>query len=144
MARRVAPGHQEQEGIFIMAYQPPEIERLLTPAEVAAMFRVEGKTVTRWAVAGKLSSIRTLGGHRRFPEAEVLALLRGETTRAAVADAGGEQATQAKSLGFIAKLHCGDEIVIEERQEPGAKYECEHHGFQLARTITEVKLGGTQ
>ena len=41
-----------------------ETETLLTPAEVAAMFRVDPKTVTRWAKAGKLSAIRTLGGHR--------------------------------------------------------------------------------
>lgn len=52
-----------------------EPERLLTPSEVAAIFRVDPKTVTRWAKVGKLSSIRTLGGHRRFREAEVQALL---------------------------------------------------------------------
>ncbi len=52
-----------------------ETEPLLTPAEVAAMFRVDPKTVTRWAKAGKLSSIRTLGGHRRYREAEVRQLL---------------------------------------------------------------------
>ena len=49
----------------------------LTPAEVAALFRVDPKTVTRWAKAGKLTSIRTLGGHRRYREAEVRALLSG-------------------------------------------------------------------
>jgi excisionase family DNA binding protein len=52
-----------------------EHERLLTPAEVAAMFRVDPKTVTRWAQAGKLTAIRTLGGHRRYRESEVSALL---------------------------------------------------------------------
>ena len=52
-----------------------ETESLLTPAEVAAMFRVDPKTVTRWAKAGKLTSIRTLGGHRRYREAEVRGLL---------------------------------------------------------------------
>jgi excisionase family DNA binding protein len=52
-----------------------EGERLLTPAEVAALFRVDPKTVTRWAKAGKLSSIRTLGGHRRYWESEVRRLL---------------------------------------------------------------------
>ena len=44
---------------------------LLTPAEVAALFRVDPKTVTRWAQQGKLRSIRTLGGHRRYREAEI-------------------------------------------------------------------------
>ncbi len=54
-----------------------EAEALLTPAEVAALFRVDPKTVTRWAKSGKLTSIRTLGGHRRYREAEVKALLAG-------------------------------------------------------------------
>lgn len=58
-------------------------DALLTPAEVAALFRVDPKTVTRWAVAGKLTSLRTLGGHRRYRAAEVHALLadaQGEVT----------------------------------------------------------------
>lgn len=55
----------------------PVPEALLTPAEVAVLFRVDPKTVTRWAKAGKLSSIRTLGGHRRYRETEVRRLLRG-------------------------------------------------------------------
>jgi excisionase family DNA binding protein len=50
---------------------------LLTPAEVAALFRVDPKTVTRWAKAGKLSSIRTLGGHRRYRAEEVKKFLEG-------------------------------------------------------------------
>jgi len=53
----------------------PESEQLLTPSEVAALFRVDPKTVTRWAKAGKLASIRTLGGHRRYRASEVYALL---------------------------------------------------------------------
>lgn len=53
-------------------------ERLLTPGEVATMFRVDPKTVTRWAAAGRISSIRTPGGHRRFRESEVRSLLAGE------------------------------------------------------------------
>lgn len=52
-------------------------ESLLTPSEVASMFRVDPKTVTRWAKAGKLSAIRTLGGHRRYSEQEVRRLLSG-------------------------------------------------------------------
>ncbi len=58
-----------------MAGRLTEADELLTPAEVAALFRVDPKTVTRWAKAGKLTSIRTLGGHRRYRAVEVRALL---------------------------------------------------------------------
>lgn len=51
--------------------------RLLIPAQVAAMFRVDRKTVLRWSAAGRLLSVRTPGNHRRYFEAEVDALLRG-------------------------------------------------------------------
>ena len=54
---------------------------LLTPGEVAVLFRVDPKTVTRWAQAGKLSAVRTLGGHRRFHEDEVRQLLTGIPTQ---------------------------------------------------------------
>lgn len=60
-----------------MASRAQEAEALLTPAEVASLFRVDPKTVTRWAKAGKISAIRTLGGHRRYRQSEVLALLDG-------------------------------------------------------------------
>jgi excisionase family DNA binding protein len=39
------------------------------------MFSVDSKTVTRWARAGKITAIRTLGGHRRYRESEVRRLL---------------------------------------------------------------------
>ena len=58
--------------------------RLLTPGEVATLFRVDPKTVTRWAAAGRISSIRTPGGHRRFRESEVRALLEGGRTIAEI------------------------------------------------------------
>lgn len=53
-----------------------EEDELLTPGEVAAIFGVDPKTVTRWAEAGKLRAVRTLGGHRRFRASEVLRLRR--------------------------------------------------------------------
>lgn len=59
-------------------------ERLLTPGEVAALFRVDPKTVTRWASAGRIGSIRTPGGHRRFLESEVRGLLADLTSEATV------------------------------------------------------------
>jgi excisionase family DNA binding protein len=68
-----------------MAYNPPSLpipgdggEPLYTPAEVAALFRVDPKTVTRWAAAGRIASIRTPGGHRRYRRSEVDRLLQKE------------------------------------------------------------------
>jgi excisionase family DNA binding protein len=59
------------------AFDIPENERLLSPAEVAALFKVSSVSVTRWARAGKLPFIWTPGGSRRYREAEVRALLNG-------------------------------------------------------------------
>jgi excisionase family DNA binding protein len=60
-------------------------ERLLTPGEVATLFRVDPKTVTRWASAGRIGSIRTPGGHRRFRESEVRGMLADLTSEATIA-----------------------------------------------------------
>ena len=54
---------------------PETTNELLTPAEVAQMFRVSPKTVTRWSRAGRISAVRTLGGHRRYRADEVRLLL---------------------------------------------------------------------
>jgi excisionase family DNA binding protein len=67
-----APEDRREEGVVDTG------DRLLTPGEVAALFRVDPKTVTRWAAAGRIGSIRTPGGHRRFRESEVRALLEGD------------------------------------------------------------------
>jgi excisionase family DNA binding protein len=57
---------------------PAQTEPLLTPAEVAALFRVDPKTVTRWAKAGRIRPIRTPGGHRRYRESEIRTFLDAE------------------------------------------------------------------
>jgi excisionase family DNA binding protein len=73
--------------------------RLLTPGEVAAMFRVDPKTVTRWAAAGRIGSIRTPGGHRRFRETEVRALLEdGRSVAAAFAPGADAGASSAEAI----------------------------------------------
>jgi excisionase family DNA binding protein len=54
------------------------IERkLLTPGEVARILRVDPKTVTRWATQGRIQSVRTPGGHRRFYAAEIMGIAEG-------------------------------------------------------------------
>jgi excisionase family DNA binding protein len=49
---------------------------LLTPGEVADLLRVTSKTITKWAAAGKLTAIRTAGGHHRYRASEIQALLQ--------------------------------------------------------------------
>ncbi len=56
----------------------PEPERLLTPREVAQILRVDPRTTVRWANQGLIDSIKTLGGHRRYRESDIQAILRGE------------------------------------------------------------------
>jgi excisionase family DNA binding protein len=52
-----------------------EPRKILMPGEVAALFRVDPKTITRWAMDGKLPHFRTLGNQRRFYEDEMQAIL---------------------------------------------------------------------
>lgn len=59
-----------------MAKNDDNDDPLMTPAEVARLFRVDPKTVTRWARTGRINSIKTLGGHRRYRAAEVEQLLK--------------------------------------------------------------------
>ena len=48
-----------------------ETSSYLRTAEVADLLYVSPKTVSRWAKEGKLPFMKTLGGHRRFPEAKI-------------------------------------------------------------------------
>ena len=71
-----------------MATQPSGKAAATSPsylhtAQVADLLHVSPKTVSRWAKEGKLPFLKTLGGHRRYPEAEIHELaeeLREETT----------------------------------------------------------------
>jgi len=59
---------------------PPTLRRPADlPAQVADILHVSRETVTRWAKAGRLPVLKTLGGHHRFPEAEIRALAAGNT-----------------------------------------------------------------
>jgi excisionase family DNA binding protein len=49
----------------------PDLPRYLYTAEVADILHVSPKTVSRWAKEGKLPFLKTLGGHRRYPAAEI-------------------------------------------------------------------------
>ncbi|HLI39750.1 MAG TPA: BldC family transcriptional regulator [Streptosporangiaceae bacterium] len=60
-----------------MAKKPAKTAELMTVGEVAAAFRVDVRTVGRWARSGKLAALKTPGGHRRYFRAEVETFLHG-------------------------------------------------------------------
>jgi excisionase family DNA binding protein len=49
----------------------------LRTTQVADILHVSPKTVSRWAKEGRLPFLKTLGGHRRYPEAEIRELAQG-------------------------------------------------------------------
>jgi excisionase family DNA binding protein len=92
-------------------------ETLLPPGEVAAMFRVDPRTVTRWAQTGKLTSIRTLGGHRRYRETEVRGLLATPGDRPALGHVTHSISVEiiTPALRSAGDLPADAHIVITER-----------------------------
>lgn len=101
----------------------PEPEALLTPAEVAALFRVDRKTITRWTKAGKLSSLRALDGGRRYRETEVRQLLRAVNAgngAPSTRPAGAEQDAGADvvPLGVDSKAEAEKELILQRLLAP--------------------------
>lgn len=78
---------------------------LLTRAEVARIFRVAPSTITRWAEAGKLPAVKTLGGHRRYAATLVLELVQDLTK---------EESSMEKVTISVPAMY-GDHHVLEVR-----------------------------
>jgi excisionase family DNA binding protein len=83
----IAVGSAARKGCAVAAHPSPKAATTapsyLRAAEVADILHVSPKTVSRWAKEGKLPFMKTLGGHRRYPEAEIRKLaeeLREEAT----------------------------------------------------------------
>ena len=66
----------------------------LRTAQVADLLYVSPKTVSRWAKEGKLPFVRTLGGHRRYPDSEIRALVDSLSERPT---ADGDQGSGTRS-----------------------------------------------
>jgi excisionase family DNA binding protein len=75
----LAGSAQEREALYDElvreAASPAPRSRLLRTREVAVLFQVSERAVTDWAARGLIPSLRTPGGHRRYPAAEVLELV---------------------------------------------------------------------
>ena len=123
----------------------PEAEPLLTPREVAALFRVDPKTLVRWVNAGKLTAIRTPGGTRRFREAEVRALI--DASREGADRTGGMRMTQIHltAAHFVAASPtdpCRTAVALAVGEAvPGVMVA--DHGDALSYRLTEADPGVT-
>ncbi len=99
-----------------------DVDRLLTPGEVAARCNVHPKTVSRWARKGLLSPLVTFGGHRRYPESQILALTKPDPETACVCGcpAAGHHTAQIgrieRAMGCRRHRTCVEFISAEERQ----------------------------
>ena len=63
---------------------PGPEDEVMTPAEVAELFRVDPKTITRWAKSGKFPDgtvVRTPGGFRRYYREKVMQVYRVDSRR---------------------------------------------------------------
>lgn len=75
--------------------QEEQAEEYLRTAEVAYLLHVSPKTITRWASEGKLPSVRTLGGHRRFPGKPIRELAQALADGTFVPEGAGKSTTGA-------------------------------------------------
>jgi len=69
----------EREALVAELFSAPALDsdgRFLRTREVALLFQVSERAVTDWARKGRIRSVRTPGGHRRYPAGEVRSLLQ--------------------------------------------------------------------
>ncbi|HEX6184764.1 MAG TPA: B12-binding domain-containing protein [Pyrinomonadaceae bacterium] len=95
--------------------------RFLTTRQLARLWLVSEATIKRWADTGQLTSSRTVGGHRRFPVAEVMrfqternlgasaALAATATAEARLFDAAG---TERQFFDAISEGHAAEATAL--------------------------------
>jgi len=105
---------------------------LLTSAEVASLLAVGPKTVRRWAMAGKITSISTPGGHRRFLRSEIDALVVDSNVRpppdqqpVPVRATASPAEPDREDLGHFGRMVAGliaEAVMVAAREESGGSY----------------------
>src|ERR1700748_2503434 len=92
-------------GLLFGADVPEALEgQLLRTADVATLFQVSERTVSEWAKRGQIPSVRTPGGHRRYPADGIRALLQ-EGRQAPGGRADGAEAPPPRPPASVPDLH---------------------------------------
>ena len=63
-------------------------DRWLTLGQACRLLNVDESTLRRWADAGQVRTFRTPGGHRRFAESDVRAIVGGRSRKQGFSDVG--------------------------------------------------------
>ncbi len=117
-----------------MARAREDGKKYLSRSEVAEIFKVSPNTITRWAEAGKLPCVRTLGGHRRYDREAVEGLVRALSPE--------EEGVKTIALEFPQMY--GDHHVIAVRRSflelPGVQEVWASAAFQQARVTYDPDL----
>ncbi len=85
--------------------------QLLRTADVAALFQVSERTVSEWARRGRIPSVRTPGGHRRYPADEVRQLLRETEEHGAAESAAAAGSAAASESSAVTRLDARRSII---------------------------------
>ncbi len=96
------------------------LDELLTRAQVAALLSVSPSTVTRWADEGRLTCVRTLGGHRRYQKRDIIRIM-SEVQRE-----------------IEESLHVAEEKSMEEFQVEIPKLFGDHHATAVQQALAQV------
>ena len=72
----------------VAAPVPLEGDRWLTLGQACRLLNVDESTLRRWADAGQVRTFRTPGGHRRFAEGDVRAIVGGRPKQQPVTEVG--------------------------------------------------------
>lgn len=102
-----------------------EYPAMMTPAHVGEVFGVDPKTVLRWSDKGWLVSIRTPGGHRRYPKLYV--------QRALFAHLSGLSFSEAAIIAV-------EGVAVEPLSITAGAPEQLQHGERLRQAVTRDDL----
>lgn len=108
------------------------MEKLLTSHQAAKLLNVWPHTIRRWEREGKLKPLRTPGGHRRYKELQIMALIGEEITRK-----GTKQCAVYARVSTAKQAEAGN---LQRQKERLITYAVEK-GYQVKTVYTEIASG---
>ncbi|MEW6064030.1 MAG: IS607 family transposase [Bacillota bacterium] len=108
------------------------MEKMLTSHQVAKLLNVWPHTLRRWEREGKLKPLRTPGGHRRYKESQIMALIGEEIT-----ERGTKQCAVYARVSTAKQAEAGN---LQRQKERLITYAVEK-GYQVKAVYSEIASG---